>query len=96
MSAWVVPSHVDRRSVVDFDLFSDRRFAAAGTPQGALRLLADEVGLGKTIDPSQMEIVISKKGYVLAAPVRLPNKAEGGVGPIEFILKPVDALPSTN
>src|SRR5438270_12436332 len=46
MSAWVVPPHVERRSVVDFDIFSDRRFAAAGTPQGPVKLLADEVGCG--------------------------------------------------
>src|SRR5262245_59957276 len=52
-------------------------------------------GLGKTIDPSQMEITIQKKGYVLTAPVKVPNKAEGGIGPLEFIMAPAPA-PSTN
>jgi hypothetical protein len=51
-------------------------------------------GLGKTLDPSQIEIVIQKRGYVLAKPVRIPSKAEGGIGPIELILAP--AAPSTN
>lgn len=53
-------------------------------------------GLGRTIDPAQMEIVIQKKGYVLATPVRVPNKAEGGIGPIEFVLTPAPTAPSTN
>jgi len=55
-------------------------------------------GLGKAIDPSQMEIVIQKKGYVLASPVRLPNKGEGGIGPIDFVLTPAPApaAPSSN
>src|SRR5262249_24172487 len=52
-------------------------------------------GLGKTIDPSEMEITIQKKGYLLTAPVKVPNKAEGGIGPIEFIMAPAPAA-STN
>jgi len=51
-------------------------------------------GLGKTIDPAQMEIVIQKKGYVLASPVRLPNKGEGGIGPIDIVLTPAPAAPA--
>jgi hypothetical protein len=54
-------------------------------------------GLGKAIDPAQMEITIVKKGYVMASPVKLPIQAEGGIGPIDFILKPAPtAAPSTN
>ena len=45
-------------------------------------------GLGKSVDPSQIEIVVLKKGYVMAAPVPLPNKAEGGIGPLEIVMKP--------
>jgi hypothetical protein len=53
-------------------------------------------GLGKTIDPSQIEIVVLKKGYRLAAPVRVPNKAEGGIGPLDLILEPIPGAPGTN
>src|SRR5689334_22522733 len=53
-------------------------------------------GLGKTIDPAQMEIVVLKKGYRLAAPVKVPNKAEGGIGPLDLILEPIPGAPGTN
>jgi hypothetical protein len=54
-------------------------------------------GLGKALDPAQLEITIVKKGYVLATPVRLPGKAEGGIGPIDLVMKPATAAaPSTN
>lgn len=52
-------------------------------------------GLGKTLDPSQIEITIVKKGYVLASPVRLPNKGEGGIGPIDLVMTPAPGTPST-
>ena len=52
-------------------------------------------GLGKTVDPSQIEITVLKKGYKMVAPVKVPNKSEGGVGPLELVLEPA-AAPSTN
>jgi hypothetical protein len=48
-------------------------------------------GLGKTVDPSQIEIQVVKKGYVLAAPIKVPNKVEGGIGPLELVLVPAPA-----
>ena len=53
-------------------------------------------GLGKTIDPSQIEIQVVKKGYVMSAPIKVPNKAEGGIGPIDLILMPAPAPGGTN
>jgi hypothetical protein len=52
-------------------------------------------GLGKTVDPSQIEITVLKKGYVMAAPIKVPLKADGGIGPLDVVLTPV-AAPGTN
>jgi hypothetical protein len=52
-------------------------------------------GLGKTVDPSQIEITVVKKGYVLAAPIKVPLKSDGGIGPLNVVLSPA-AVPSTN
>jgi hypothetical protein len=52
-------------------------------------------GLGKTIDPAQMEIVVLKKGYVMVSPVKLPQKSEGGIGPLDFVMAPAPS-PGTN
>jgi cytochrome P450 len=46
MSEWLVPAHVDRSKVVDFDLFEDRRFAQAESPHAALYALNKEAGCG--------------------------------------------------
>ena len=51
-------------------------------------------GLGKTVDPSQMEIVVLKKGYVQDKTVTIPNKTEGGIL-LNFVMRPA-APPSTN
>jgi cytochrome P450 len=40
------PSHVDPRHIVDYDIFDDPRFRAAGDPHAALRQLGDEAGYG--------------------------------------------------
>ena len=53
-------------------------------------------GLGKTVDPSQIEITVLKKGYKMVAPVKVPNKAEGGVGPLELVLAPAPPAAGTN
>ena len=52
-------------------------------------------GLGKTVDPAQIEIMVVKKGYVLAAPIKVPLKSDGGIGPLNVVLAPA-AAPSTN
>jgi cytochrome P450 len=41
-----VPPHVDPARVVDFDLFDDQRYVAAGDPIEGLRRLRDEIGPG--------------------------------------------------
>ncbi len=46
-------------------------------------------GLGLTIDPAQVEIVVSRKGYTMVRPVKVPSKIEGGVGPLDFVMAPV-------
>lgn len=45
-------------------------------------------GLGKSIDPSQIEIVVTKKGYAMAAPIKIPTKTTGAVGPLSIVLVP--------
>lgn len=40
------PSHIDPRHIVDFDVFNDQRFGAAGDPHAALRRLGEEAGYG--------------------------------------------------
>ena len=41
-----IPAHVDPRLVVDYDMFTDRRYAQGGDPHSGLRRLADETGYG--------------------------------------------------
>jgi cytochrome P450 len=41
-----IPSHVDPRLVVDYDMFADWRYAQAGDPHSGLRKLADDTGYG--------------------------------------------------
>jgi hypothetical protein len=47
-------------------------------------------GLGKQVDPSQIEITVTKPGYrqVLPAKLTVPNKASGAIQ-IEFVMEPV-------
>jgi hypothetical protein len=52
-------------------------------------------GLGKTVDPSQIDITVLKKGYKMTTPIKVPNKTEGGIGPLDVILEAAPA-PSTN
>ena len=40
------PPHIDPRHIVDYDIFNDPRFTAAGDPHAALRQLGEEVGYG--------------------------------------------------
>jgi cytochrome P450 len=40
------PSHIDRRRIVDYDIFEDPRFKAAGDPHAALRQLGADAGYG--------------------------------------------------
>ena len=40
------PAHVDPKHAVDYDIFNDPRFAAAGDPHAALRRLGEEAGYG--------------------------------------------------
>ena len=49
-------------------------------------------GLGKTIDPAQLEIVVTKAGYRQVQPSKpaAPNKAEGAIQ-VEFVMEPVPA-----
>ena len=51
-------------------------------------------GLGKKVDPAQLEIVVSKAGYRQVQPSKTaaPNKAEGAIQ-IEFVMEPV--VPAT-
>ena len=40
------PAHVDPKHAIDYDIFNDPRFAAAGDPHAALRRLGEEAGYG--------------------------------------------------
>jgi cytochrome P450 len=40
------PSHIDPRHIVDYDIFNDPRFTAAGDPHAGLRQLGAEAGYG--------------------------------------------------
>jgi hypothetical protein len=46
-------------------------------------------GLGKQIDPSQLEITVTKPGYRQVMPTKLtvPNKAAGAIQ-VEFVMEP--------
>jgi len=40
------PAHIDPTHAIDYDIFNDPRFAAAGDPHAGLRLLGEEAGYG--------------------------------------------------
>jgi hypothetical protein len=46
-------------------------------------------GLGKTVDPSQIEVTITKAGYKLVSSPKIPNK-RGAVQLDTFVIEPVE------
>ena len=50
-------------------------------------------GLGKTVDPAQIEITITKAGYKVVRAPKIPNKL-GAVQLDDFVLDPVEVRES--